>query len=163
VANVVNVASASILSSIGLWIVGTPAAILLGIFAGFGEIVPNIGPPIAAVPAVLITLLNDPAKTPWVILMFVIVQTIQGYGLSPLVMKHNVELPPLATILAVLGMGTLFGFLGVLVAVPLTADLVVIWNYVNRSLEKRLKQQDNDVTNDPPAEVRERPPHRPGR
>lgn len=148
-ATLANVCSASILSSLGLWLVGVPAAPVLGVIAGCGELVPNIGPGLAALPAVLVTLMVAPEKFLLVVLMFAIVQTVQGYGISPHVMRHGVALPPLVTIVAVLVMGTLFGALGVLVAIPLTADLVVVWNYANTLLEK--DTTDYDTANHGPV------------
>jgi predicted PurR-regulated permease PerM len=90
----------------------------------------------AAIPSLLVTLIMAPDHFWYVILMFLIVQTIQGYGLSPLIMRLGVKLSVLALIVSVLAMGTLFGLMGVLVAVPLTADTIVLWRYFNRMFAK---------------------------
>jgi predicted PurR-regulated permease PerM len=146
-ASLSNVASSTILTSLGLWIVGVPGAILLGFFAGLGELIPNIGPVLGAMPAILLTLVAQPDKFFSVCIMFVIVQTVQSYTISPMMLKISVELPVLVTIVSVLVFGTLFGFLGILVAIPLVADMVVVWQYANRYIEK--DTEDYDQVNSP--------------
>lgn len=135
-ATLVNVASSSLMTSLGLWMLGIPGAFLLGFVAGLGEIIPNIGPLLAALPALVLTLLAAPDQFFWVVGMFIVVQTIQSYTLSPMMLRFSVELPVLVTIISVLVFGALFGFLGILVAIPLVADMVVAWQYANRYLEK---------------------------
>jgi len=135
-ASAVNVASASILTTLGLTILGVKGSVVLGIIAGLGELVPNIGPFFGALPALVLVLFTDTHMFLYVVGMFLLVQTIQGYTISPLVMRNNIELPVLAIIISVIVMGTLFGLLGIIIAIPLTADLVVLWNYVNTQLEK---------------------------
>lgn len=154
-ASAANVASASVLTSLGLWLAGVPGGLILGILAGLGELVPNVGPFFGALPSIVIVLVAMPGKL-WLVLgMFVVVQTIQSYTISPMVMRFSVELPVLTLIVAVLVMGTLFGALGVAVAIPFTADLVVLWNYLATRLEK--DTPDSDTVNSSPAEVRQAP------
>jgi predicted PurR-regulated permease PerM len=148
-----NVASSSILTGTGLFLLGVPGAFLLGFFAGLGELIPNIGPLIAAAPALLLTLVATPDRFIYVVGMFVAVWTIQGYTISPMMMKFSVELPVLVTIIAVLVFGTLFGFLGILVSIPLVADMVVIWHFAAARREKDCT--DYDEVNRAPAERRQ--------
>ena len=75
-ASCANVISASLLLGTGLYLLSVPGAWLLGIFAGLGELIPNIGPILGAIPALLLTLIADPDKFPYVLGMFIIVQTI---------------------------------------------------------------------------------------
>lgn len=131
-----NMFATAVLTAIGLALLGVPGFLVLGIIAGLGELVPNIGPMIAALPSLLVTLAIMPDNFWHVLVMFLIVQTIQGYGISPLVMRLGVKLSVLALLVSVLIMGTLFGLMGVLVAVPLTADLMVLWRYFNARVEK---------------------------
>jgi predicted PurR-regulated permease PerM len=135
-ASICNIASATILTSVGLSLIGIPGALLLGFFAGLGELIPNIGPLICSAPVLLLILVAQPEKFLPVLGMFVVVWTIQGYGISPLMMKFSIKLPVLVTIIAVLVFGTLFGFLGILVAIPLVADLVVLWSFQSARREK---------------------------
>ncbi len=135
-ASLSNVCSASILIGAGLYFLGIPGAFLLGFVAGLGELIPNIGPIAGAIPAILFTLIAEPDKFFYVVGMFIVAQTIQSWTITPQMMKFSIELPVLVTILAVLVFGILFGFLGIIVAVPLVADMVVLWQYWNRYLEK---------------------------
>ena len=109
VASLANVLSASILTGIGLNLLQVPGAFILGFIAGFGELVPNIGPFIGALPALLITLLVMPEMFIYVALMFVLVQTVQSYTISPQMLRFSIKLPVLVTILSVLVFGLLFG------------------------------------------------------
>src|SRR5262249_22771545 len=127
-----NVISASVLTSTGLYLVGVPAPIVLGMIAGLGELIPNIGPFLGAIPLLILTLVISPDMFLLFVCMFIIVQTIQGYTISPLMLKFSIELPVLVTIISVLTFGILFGLLGILVAIPLVADLVVLWQFANR-------------------------------
>ncbi len=133
--------------------IGVPGAFILGFFAGLGELIPNIGPLIAAMPAILFTLVAASDKFFWVLGMFLVVWTIQGYTISPMMMKFSVELPVLVTIIAVLVFGTLFGVLGILVSIPLVADMVVIWQFWAARREKDCT--DYDAVNNVPAERRQ--------
>jgi len=144
-ASLSNVCSASILIGSGLFFIGIPGGFLLGFIAGLGELIPNIGPVLGATPALLFTLLMEPDKFLYVVGMILVAQTIQSYTISPMMLKFSIELPVLVTIISVLVFGLLFGFLGILVAIPIVADMVVIWGYVNRHMEK--DTTDYDVVN----------------
>ena len=135
-ASICNIASSSILTGAGLFLLGIPGAFVLGFFAGLGELIPNIGPLICAIPTLLFVLVAQPDSFLYVAAMFIVVWTIQGYTISPLMMKFSVELPVLVTIMAVLVFGSLFGFLGIFVAIPLVADMVVLWSFYAARREK---------------------------
>jgi predicted PurR-regulated permease PerM len=114
------------LTSAGLWLLGMPLAPTLGLLAGLLNFVPNFGPLIAAIPAVLIAFLHSPQQALYVALLYVGLQVIDGYVLTPLVDRHSVELPPVLTISAQLLLGLLFGFVGLLLASPLTATVMLL-------------------------------------
>ncbi|WP_181304973.1 AI-2E family transporter [Rufibacter sp. XAAS-G3-1] len=114
------------LTTLGLWIIGVPMPLLLGVFAGLMEFIPNIGPFIAGLPAVALTLVQDPGKALAVILFFVVLQSLEGYVLTPLVQKRIIDLPPILTIMGQLVLGLIAGFWGLLLAVPLVAVLMVL-------------------------------------
>jgi predicted PurR-regulated permease PerM len=141
-ASMANVASATTLIGTGLFFLGVPGAYLLGFLAGLGELIPNIGPILGAMPALIFTLVAQPEKFFWVLGMFVVLQTIQSWTISPQMLKFSVELPVLVTILSVLVFGILFGFLGVLVAIPLVTDMVVVWHLISRRIEKDTTEYD---------------------
>jgi predicted PurR-regulated permease PerM len=108
------------LTWIGLWLLGVPAAGGLGVIAGLLDIVPMVGPIIAGVPAVLLAFTVSPLTALWTLLLFLAIQQLQGNFLQPMIQKHAVDIPPALLLFAVLAFGLLFGFLGVLLAAPLT-------------------------------------------
>jgi predicted PurR-regulated permease PerM len=150
-ASVLNIISSTILTSTGLWLLGVPGAVILGFFAGLGELIPNIGPVAGAMPAIILTLVAEPDKFLYVVGMFIVVQTIQSYTISPMMLKFSIQMPVLVTIISVLIFATLFGFLGLLVAIPLVADAVVVWNYIEKWREK--DTMDYDIINSPAGDA----------
>jgi predicted PurR-regulated permease PerM len=111
--------------SVGLTLLGVEAAISLGIIAGVLEFVPTIGPILAALPAIAMGFLVSPQKALAVALVFTLLQQLEGNLLIPVLMKHGMELPPLLTILGQAALAVLFGFLGLVIAVPLLAAVMV--------------------------------------
>lgn len=110
----------------GLALLGVPAAGGLGLIAGLLDIIPFVGPIIAAVPAVILAFTVSPATALWTIGLFLLIQQIQGNILQPLIQKHAVDVPPAVLLFAVAGAGILFGMLGVLLAAPLTVVVYVL-------------------------------------
>ncbi len=115
-----------VLTTVGLLLLGVPLGLLFGILAGLLEFVPTIGPLISAVPAVLLALTQDTSTALYVVLLYAAIQLIEGNVLTPLVLQRAVELPPVLTITALVVLGTLFGFLGLLLATPLLATALVL-------------------------------------
>jgi len=115
-----------LLTAIGLWILGVPLAFTLGLLAGLLNFVPNFGPWIAAIPAVLIAFLQGPQQALFVAILYFVLQSVDGYFLTPLVDRRSVELPPVLTITAQVLMGLAFGFLGILLASPLAAVALIL-------------------------------------
>jgi predicted PurR-regulated permease PerM len=109
------------ISAVGLWLIGVPAAIALGIIAGLLEFIPYIGPVLSFVPATVVALAISPEMALWVIGLYLFVQGFESNVLTPLLMKQMVKLPPALTLLFQAMMATLFGFLGLLLAVPILA------------------------------------------
>ena len=112
--------------AISLSLIGVPFALLLGIFSGLISFIPYVGAAISVVVPVLLALISDPFSAVYVILAFIIIQQIEGNLLQPLVMSRAVDLHPALVIFAILVMGTLFGLIGVFLAVPLVAALQVL-------------------------------------
>ena len=121
------------LTFIGLWLLGVPLAMTLALLAALMAFVPNFGPVIALIPAVLLALLQGPATAGWVVVLYIGIQTLESYLVTPLVQQRTVELPPVLTIMAQLMLALLAGFLGLATATPLVAALlsVVQMLYVN--------------------------------
>jgi predicted PurR-regulated permease PerM len=114
------------LTGVGLVILDVPAALALAVLAGLLEFIPVLGPVIASVPAIAIALVVSPVQAFWVTLLYVVVQQIESNLISPLVMKGVVRLPPALSLLFQLLMTILFGFVGLMIAVPLLAVIVVL-------------------------------------
>ncbi len=122
-----------LMSAIGLWVVSRvtgkdiPYILLFSVIAGVGEMVPNIGPIISALPPVLIALTVDPMLAVWVMVLYVVIQQLENNLIVPLVMGQSLNLHPLSVTFTVLVMGALFGLLGAILAVPLCAIIKVCW------------------------------------
>lgn len=114
------------LTGTALWALGLPSALVLGLLAGFLEFVPFIGPIVAAVPAVLLALAVSPDLALWVALVYFAIQQFEGYLLTPLVQQYAVDLPSVVLLFSLVGLGMLFGTLGVLLAAPLTVVIYVL-------------------------------------
>ena len=116
-----------VFSAIALSIIGIPFAVLLGLISGLISFIPFIGPVISVIPPTLLGLTSDdPLKALWVIALYLIIQAIESNLIQPIVMSQAVSLHPAVVVFALLIMGTLFGFVGLLLAVPLVAALHVL-------------------------------------
>jgi predicted PurR-regulated permease PerM len=115
-----------LLVGLGLWLVGTPLAFVLGVISGLLEFVPIFGPVVAAVPGILIAMTGGWTQALYTTLIYLFVQSLEGNVLLPLVQKIAVDVPPALVVLAIVAFGSLFGFLGVFIATPMTA-LAILW------------------------------------
>jgi predicted PurR-regulated permease PerM len=125
VGQVVAMLFVGVLVTLGLAILGVPSALALGFIAGLADFVPMVGPILALAPAVLLGLSVSPATALWVIVLYFVVQQIEGNIVTPLVQRRAVDLPPVITLFALIAFGVLFGPLGVVFATPLAVAVVV--------------------------------------
>jgi predicted PurR-regulated permease PerM len=114
-----------VVTTVVLLLLGIKAAIALGIIAAILEFIPYVGPILSAVPAVAMGLLDGPEKAIYVVIAYIAIQQLEGVVLQPLLMKEGLELPPVMTILGQALLSLVFGFLGLLLAVPLMASVMV--------------------------------------
>lgn len=112
-------------ATVGLLILDVKAAYALGLIAGLMEFVPTIGPILSAIPAIAMGFLDSPEKALYVTILYVGMQFLENHILIPMLMKGGVDLPPAMTIVSQAVMALLFGFLGLMVAVPLLAAIMV--------------------------------------
>ena len=119
----------------GLTLLNVDLSIALAIFAGVTELIPIIGPWIGALPALLVVAASgDPEKLVWVALLYLLVQQLENNLLVPRIQSHAVDLHPAMIILLLTIAGAVFGFIGLLVIVPLTALLRELFWYADHRL-----------------------------
>ncbi len=122
----INSLFVAILCGVGLLFMRIPFVFTHALLAGVFNFIPNIGPILSAVFPVAVALLNSPGKAIAVLLLYIIVQNLESYWFSPLVMKKQVNLLPAATLIAQIFFATFLGFLGLVLALPL-AVVVKTW------------------------------------
>jgi len=128
VGRMVAMAFVGVFSGIGLWLLGVPVALGLGIVAGLLTFVEYLGAIVSAVPAALLALTLGPLQLVWVLLLYLGVHIVEGYVLTPLIARQAVSFPPAYTLAAQLVFGGLFGVLGLTFATPLCVVFVVAMN-----------------------------------
>ena len=116
----------AILTAIGLLIIGVPMAFVLAIIAGLLNFIPNFGPLIAMVPAVLISLMQGSTTALLVAGLYILVQTLESNLITPQIQKKMINTPPALIIIAQLFMGVITGVLGLLLAMPLVVIIMVV-------------------------------------
>jgi predicted PurR-regulated permease PerM len=114
-----------LLIGLGLWLVGLPTPLALGLLSGLAEFVPYVGPVLAAVPGVLLGLSAGPAMGLYALVVYVVVLQVEGNVIVPLVAREVLSLPPALVLFAVMAAGLVLGPLGLLLAAPLTVLGVV--------------------------------------
>ncbi len=136
-----------LLFTVALFLIGIPFALLLGILSGLLAFIPFVGPFISIIPPILLALAQDPILALWILLAYAVVQFIEGNLIQPVVMNRAVSLHPTVIVFALLIMSTLFGFVGLLLAIPLIAALQVL---VRELWIERMDSLGTDP--DPPSE-----------
>jgi predicted PurR-regulated permease PerM len=121
-------------SSLGMWLIDLPFWLIIGILAGFLNLIPFLGPVVGGALAALVALLNrDPGQAIWAVLIFVAIQQVDNHVITPVVQRARVNLSPLVIVLALIIGGSVAGLLGVLVAVPMTAAIRIIVGHLWRT------------------------------
>ncbi|MFZ0242286.1 MAG: HAD-IC family P-type ATPase [Desulfobacterales bacterium] len=141
-----SMAIIGVLTVIGLWLLGMPLALALGLLAAVMSFIPNLGPLLSFLPAVLLSLQDGWAQAAYVTALYAVIQTIESYLLTPLIQRRTIAMPPALVISAQIIMGVVQGLLGILVATPLVAVVIV--------LTKRLYLEDMLDDDDIQAESR---------
>ena len=107
-----------VLATIAMLIIGVPFAPVLGLIAGIFEVLPNIGPYLGAIPAILVALATNPVSAIWVAVAFFVIQLIENLVLVPRISGSSVKLHPAMVMMVLVIGGQLAGFWGMLIAVP---------------------------------------------
>jgi predicted PurR-regulated permease PerM len=122
----ISMVSIGVVVGVGLWLLGLPFALTLAFLAFLLEFIPIVGSFLSAVPGILIAFTQGWTQVIAVTVFYLVVQQLEGNLLTPLIHQRVVDLPPALTLVAVLIMGTFFGFVGLLVATPLLAVVMVL-------------------------------------
>lgn len=115
-----------VFTAIGLAILGLDLWLVLALLAGILSFIPNFGPMIALIPAVLIGLLDSPQTALFVLGIYVLVQFLESNFITPMVQKKLIDLPPAMILIAQLLMGALTGGWGLILATPITVIVIVL-------------------------------------
>ena len=118
-------------TTVFLFVIHVKAALPLGILAGVSKFIPIVGSIFAAIPAIAMAFIDSPHKAFVVAMGYLVIQFVENHLLVPVLMKHGVNLPPAMTLGIQALMSLLFGFLGLLVAVPLLAVILTLVRTMN--------------------------------
>ena len=124
----------SVITLIGLWVLGIRYALVLSIFAGLANVIPYFGPFLGAIPAVIVAFISSPLDALWVIILYMCIQQVESAVLSPKIVGSRVGLHPVFTILAVLAGGKFLGFIGLVLAVPIAGIIKVLAYRIIKSI-----------------------------
>ncbi len=153
-AKLISMLVVGVFTAIGLASLGMPMPYALALMAGLFSFIPNIGPYLALAPAVLIALLQGGNMFIYVLILYSGIQIVESYLITPMIEKKIVHLPPALTLFWLVLLGILTGILGLIMATPILAALIVIIGelYVKDNLESYLLQGE---TGDPKRETKE--------
>lgn len=132
-----------VLATVAMAIIGVPFAPVLGLIAGIFEVLPNIGPYLGAIPAILVALATNPVSAIWVAVAFFAIQLVENLVLVPRISGKSVKLHPALVMMVLVIGGQLAGFWGMLIAVPVTAVIRDVFLYLYlRLLDEPLTPQE---------------------
>lgn len=154
VAKLISMLVVGIFTAIGLVSLGMPMPYALALIAGLFSFIPNIGPYLALAPAVLIALMQGGNMFIYVLILYFGIQIVESYLITPMIEKKMVHLPPALTLFWLVLLGIVTGILGLIMATPILAALIVIIGelYVKDNLEASLQEAE---TGDPKHETKE--------
>lgn len=107
-------------------LLGMPNVFVVAVFAGLATFVPNIGAVLPVIPIAVFTLADDPSKLPLMVLAYLAIQLLESNLLTPSIVRRELSIPPAATLITQILAASIFGVLGVLLAVPLLALLITL-------------------------------------
>lgn len=127
-------------TTIFLFAIHVKAALPLGILAGLLKFIPIVGSIVAAIPAMAMGFIDSPHKALVILIGYVIIQLVENHLLVPVLMKAGVDIPPALTLGIQALMSVLFGFLGLLLAVPVLAAIMTVFRTINASEMRALSR-----------------------
>lgn len=114
------------ITTLGLWLMGMPYSLVLGIFTALMTFIPNLGPILAGVPTLLVALTVSPAMALYVAIFYIILQSIEGYFITPMIHRKAIDVPPVLILTIQFLLYYLIGLIGVFVAMPLVACFMIL-------------------------------------
>jgi len=139
-----------VVTTVAMLALDVKAAFALGFIAGLLEFIPTVGPLLSAIPAIAMGFVDSPEKALSVVFAYWAIQFLENNLLIPWLMRGGMDLPPALTLVAQALMTLVFGFLGLMVAVPLTAAVLVpikmlyVQDVVGDDLDVREDDDDDD-------------------
>lgn len=127
------------LSGIGLFFIGVPLSLALGVVAGLCNFIPYIGAILGAVPAILLALSMGRQEALFVIILYGVIQFFEGNVMAPLIQRRAVHMPPAIAILSQTVFSTILGVPGLILASPLTAALLAVMDKATPPLEENIQ------------------------
>jgi len=124
--NILTSAVCGIFTIVALFAIRVPYAVPLGMWAGFADLIPQVGSYLGAIPAVLVALTKGPAYGVATVVYFIAYQQFENYLLGPRIYQNAIDLSPAAVIVSTLIGGSLAGFAGALLALPVAATIKVV-------------------------------------
>jgi len=127
------------LTAAGLWFIGVPLTLTFGLLTALLTFIPYLGPILSAIPPTLLAFTQYPQQALYVILLYVGIQSVESYLVTPLVQQRTVSLAPALTLTAQMVLGILLGGIGIILATPLFAVMVVLVRmlYIEDTLGER--------------------------
>jgi predicted PurR-regulated permease PerM len=122
----IDMAVVGVLVGVGLMLLGVPLALALAVLAGLLTFVPYFGPIVSAIPAIIVAGTQGWSTVFWVVAIYLGCHAVEGYLVAPFVQRRTVQLPPALTVFSMTIMAALFGMLGLVVATPMLAAVLVV-------------------------------------
>ncbi|WP_234568337.1 AI-2E family transporter [Rhodohalobacter sp. 614A] len=126
VGQLVSMLILGIITTLGLWLLGMPYSLVLGIFTALMTFIPNLGPILAGIPTLLVALTQSPTMVLYVGIFYIFIQSVEGYFITPMIHREAINVPPVLIITIQFLLYYLIGFIGVFVAMPLVACLMIL-------------------------------------
>ena len=134
-------------TAIGLAIIGIEQWVALGVLAGLLSFIPNFGPIVALIPSIAVGILQAPENVGWIIVVIYGVSAVQSQLISPLLVNESLNVSPVLVLLGQIISGIFFGFIGIMLAVPITAVVKILVD------EVYIKDILGDKGEQPPKEI----------
>jgi len=141
-----------VLTTVSLWIMGVPLALVLGVIAGLLNFIPNFGPLIAMIPGILMGFTVSPQMALYVVLLYVAIQALESNIITPIIEKSMVNIPLAGVLIAQLLLGVLSNALGLVLATPVLVITIILIRelYVEEVIEDDPQENKDEKRSDNP-------------